>query len=250
MVITVLSLTVISASAQSKSTITIKSMTIQNGDTIVKERTYHNDGNAMIYDSLFDDNSRFLYFNNDYHLDTNFNERFSEAFGHEMEDFIKKFNYPSGNLFDKEFDFFDHSLSYNIDSLFSIDSMFTDSFNNNFTDDNNKNESPFAEQWFPYNINCENLISTLKPSIDNFSTEPDQSKGLLKVSFNLDPQKQTVICFNDSDNRTIYKEKLPKSKGLYTRLFDLSVYQPGIYFITVSQGKKQSKSILKFSKNN
>jgi hypothetical protein len=247
-IITVLLLTVISVSAQTKSTITIKSMTIQNGDTIVKEQTFQNDGNTMIYDSLFDNNSRFLYFNKDYNLDTNFNQRFSDVFGHEMGDFLKKFNFPSGNLLDPDFDFFNHSFPLDFDSI-----LFEHNNHSIIPEDKNLNyneEIPFSQQLFPYDISCEKMISVAQSEIENYSTYPDPQEGTLKVSFNLDSQKPTLIFLSDANNKPFCKEKVPKSRGIYTRLFDLTVYEPGQYYLSVTQGKKHCKSLIMFKKNN
>jgi hypothetical protein len=241
--ITILLITVISVSAQTKSTLLIKSMTIQNGDTIVKEQSIQNEGKPLIYDSLFDNNSLFLFFNKDYELDTNLSDNFSKSFGHEMENFLKEFNFPSENLFGQDFDL---GFPSNIDSMFSH-AYPPDIFKNN--PDSENSESPKAKVWYPYSISCENMVSILNPSLDNYSAEPDPLKGIVKITFSLDEQKPTAICITDSKNKIVYKEKLPKSKGIYVRLFDFSVYEPGDYYINITQGKKQNKSLLIFSKN-
>ncbi len=252
-VITVLLLTVISASGQTKSSITIRSMTIENGDTIVKEKTYNNEGNGIIADSLFDNNSRFLFFNKDYNLDTNFNEHFSDMFGTEMQNFLKKFNYPNGNLMDPDFSFFNHNFGFDIDSNLIKPFQYK-----GFPDikptqpeiNNEQSELPYTKQWQPYDIQNEPIVSSLKPKIFNYSTEANTQDGSLKLSFNLDNSNPTLIELSNSENNSIYKEKIPKSKGLYTRLFDLTVYEPGIYYLTVTQGKKQNKTLIVFKKNN
>jgi len=246
--LTVLLLSVSKLNAQTESTITIKSMTIENGDTIVKEKTYHNEGSGIIDDSLFDTNSRFLFFNKDYNLDTNFNEHFSDMFGNEMQNFLKRFNYPNGNLMDPNFDFFNHNFGFGIDSnlikpfkqksVIPNDSLFA------------KKEIPFTKHWQPYDIRDELIVSSLKPEIENYFTQADQQEGSLKLTFSLDSKNPTVISLTNSDNKSVYKEKIDKSKGIYTRLFDLTVYEQGIYYLTVTQGKKQNKTLIVFKKNN
>lgn len=245
--IAVMLITALLASAQTKSTITIKSMTIQNGDTIAKEQTFQNDGNTMIYDSLFDNNSRFLFFNRNYDLDTNFKQGFSDIFGKEMNDFMKKFNFPSGNLMDPDFDFFGHDLNLDLDSAFSKlyhQKLFPDD-----SDAENPEEMPQLQTLLPYEISCEKLISIDQNEVAGYATEPDDREGNIKVSFTLDAQKESVICLYDAANKPFYKEKVPKSKGIYTRLFDFTVYEPGTYYVSVAQGKKISKSRIVFKKN-
>jgi len=244
--ITVLLMTVISVSAQNNATIHFKTMTIHNGDTIVKEQNLPGDGSTFISDSLFDNNTHFLYFNNDFNLDTNFNDNFSESFSNEMKEFLKQFSFPSGNMFGQGFDNFGFDLPIDMDSMFRknfpSNGLPGDSINNNFV-------QPQTNFWYPYSISCDNMVSVFGPVLDNYSTEPDLMNGTLKVSFSLDALKPTLIRISNSKNKTVYKEKLRKSSGLYTRLFDLSVYEPGKYFLTITQGKKQNKSILTFSKN-
>ena len=242
----VIFLTAFSANAQIKSTIKIKSITIENGDTIVNEKTYQNDGNAIIYDTMSNDNSRFLFFNNEFEIDTNFSQGFSDTFSREMSEFIKKFNSPMDNFFDIDFDFFDQKNSLNFDSLFmnhaQKHSIPLDTSVENI-------ETPLPKKESAYNISCENIFLPEKHSVTNYTIHPDSEEGSLKVSFSLDPEKSSTICFIDANNRTFYKEKVPKSKGTYTRIFDLIVMNQGTFYISISQGNLQSKSLVNFRKN-
>ncbi len=239
-------ITAFSANAQIKSTIKIKSITIENGDTIVNEKTYQNDGNTIIYDTMSNDNSRFLFFNKDFEIDTNFDQSFSDNFSREMSEFIKKFNSPRDNFFDNDFDFFDQKIPYNFDSLFMnhgqksiipVDTSGEDM------------EIPLPKKMSAYNISCENIFLPEKHSVNNYTIHPDSEEGSLKVSFSLDPKKSSTICFIDANNKTFYKEKVPKSKGTYTRIFDLTVIDPGTFYITITQGTLQSKSLVIFKRN-
>jgi hypothetical protein len=244
--IAVLSFAAVQVSAQNESTITIKSMTIVNGDTIVKEKTYHNQGNAIITDTTFDSDMPFLYFNRDYNLDTNFDERFSENFGDKIQEFLKNFNNPDGHLLDQNFDFFNKGFSFGFDS--SLMKPFREKIKPE-PENLNKEKKIMPEEPALYDINAENIVSSTKPSIKCFNVVANQHEGTLKVSFSLDEKNQTLLRIGNSENKVIYKEKIPKSKGMYTRLFDMTVYEPGTYYLTVVQGKKQNKSQIIFRKN-
>ena len=248
------------ATAQTKSTITIKSITIENGDTIVKEKTYTSDGNSIITDSMPGNNSQFMFFNGTFPFDSNFmqgfpkfdrnySDLFGQGFGNfqGMDDLFKRFSDSTGSFFNNHnFNFFDNETPYGFDSLQS---------GNNFRDytpnDNSfgNDQTPGQGHFQAYNINCRKIVSSAAPEVENYSVEPDRETGTLKVAFNLDPDKQTSICIKDARNKSVYQEKLTKSKGLYTRLFDLTVYESGLYTHSVSQGKKCCTTQIGFWKN-
>ena len=246
LVVMVLLLTVSIVQAQINSTITIKSITIHNGDTILKEQTYQNDGNTLIYDSLFDNNSRFLFFDKDYHLDTVFDDNFSDIFGTEMNDFLKRFYGQNDNLLEWSFDFFNHKFPLDLDSLI------TEPFLDEAVPDNKegkKNENynfPLRNQ---YNISCTKTPSPSGSEIINFTLENDDENGYVNVSFLLDAKKSTTITLSNANNKTIYTEKIVKSSGMYTRTYDMTVFDPGIYYITLNQGKKKDKGLIDYKRN-
>ena len=184
-------ITAFSANAQIKSTIKIKSITVENGDTIVNEKTYQNDGNTIIYDTMSTDNSQFLFFNKDFEIDTNFDQSFSDNFSQEMSEFIKKFNSPMDIFFDNDFDFFDQKNSLNFDSLFMNPSQKgiipIDTSIENI-------EIPLPKKESAYNISCENIFLPEKHGVINYTIHPDSEEGSLKVSFSLDSKKSSTIC--------------------------------------------------------
>ncbi len=212
----------------------------------MNEKTYQNDGNTIIYDTMSNDNSRFLFFNKDFEIDTNFDQSFSDSFSREMSEFIKKFNSPMDNFFGNDFDFFDQKNSINFDSLFMNPSQKgiipIDTSIENI-------EIPLPKKESAYNISCENIFLPEKHGVINYTIHPDSEEGSLKVSFNLDPKKSSTMCFIDAKNKTFYREKVPKSKGTYTRIFDLTVINPGTFYITITQGTLQSKSLINYRRN-
>ncbi|HOY32730.1 MAG TPA: hypothetical protein PKW80_12700 [Bacteroidales bacterium] len=237
--------------SQSKSSITIKSITIENGDTIVKERHYNSDGNGIIFDdSIFGDNNQFIFFNNDYDIDTNFSEKFHEIFSREMNDFFQDFNHPLFDMPDNPIDFYKKSFPLNFDSVFSDEDQVH--LHPDTTDaSRNKAKSVPPQALRKKSITAENIILPYKQPVDEFLAEPGYEQGSVKIVFQLDQQKNTQLSIKDESKKTIYKEKIPRSKGIYTRLFDFSVYPSGIYFLELRQGKKSSVSrIYKKGNNN
>ncbi|MFA5195228.1 MAG: hypothetical protein WC401_05460, partial [Bacteroidales bacterium] len=238
--------------AQSKSTITIKTITIQNGDTVITQRSYDSEGDNNIFfsDTAFNNQDVFLFFNKDYDLDTNFSERFEEIFTREMKDFFKDLNMDNDDFFDKKFDIFDRTfpLDMNIDSLFP-DEVYRMP---DATEKEYEQLKPRIERQQQDNqahrIVSEIIISSSLPNVSNFGTDEFSDDSQLKVYFQLDEKKSTLLTVDNDNHKSIYKEKIPKSKGLYTRLFDFSSYKPGIYYLSVKQGKKQSVSKVSINK--
>ncbi|MEI6124571.1 MAG: hypothetical protein WCQ95_13185 [Bacteroidota bacterium] len=232
----VLCLTALWVAAQTKSSITIKSITIQDGDTLVNEKKYTGDAYILISDSLFDTDSRFLFFNNGYTLDTNFNKHFSDEFGREVGDFIKKFNKPSENLFDQNFNFFDNSNMPNYDSIFkkfNLDITQIPDAKSQYL--NNPPHNPMNSKRY---IIPQNMVTSVKEKITDFDLTTNPLAETCQVRFMLDPSKPSIITLRDASHKKVCSECLPKSVGLYTRLFDFAIYKPGVYTLKVMQGKK------------
>lgn len=230
--------------AQSQSSITIKTITIENGDTVVTERSYNSDGNGIILnDSVFNQNDHFIFFNNDYGLDTNFTERFHDIFSREMKDFFKDFNNNTFEMPDKNMEFFNKSFPLEMDTAFSKEY--------NFQMIPRDSNYSFREKKFSNNdITAENIIIPGKQAVSDYSVFPLPGERALKIVFQLNPGKATQLILKNENQKAIYKEKMPKASGIYTRLLDMNVYMPGTYYLEVRQGKSVSASRIILQKNN
>jgi len=230
--------------AQSQSTVTIKTITIENGDTIVTERSYNSDGNGIVFDdSIFNQNDRFIFFNNDYGLDTNFTKNFHDIFSREMKDFFRDFNNPAFEMPENNIEFFNKNFPLDMDTAFSRDynyQMIPRDTSNTLLD------TPFRNP----EISTENILIPGKQPLSDFSVVSDPVERAVKIVFHLNPKKVTQLLLKDENQKIIYKEKIPKANGVYTRLLDMKVYLPGTYILEVTQGKSSSASRITKQKDN
>lgn len=223
--------------AQSHSSVTIKTITIENGDTTVTERSYDSDGSGIIFnDSIFNRDNPFIFFNKQYSLDTNFTENFDRIIDREMKDFFQDFNGFSFEMPENSTELFNKVFPPDMDDAFTKDfpyRMIPDSLETNLDEGASKPARNTG-------ISTENIIFPDRQSVsDFFATAGDEIKSV-QIVFQLDPKNTTRLILKDETKKTIYKEKIPKSKGVYTRLFDFKVYPSGIYFLEITQGKKAS----------
>ncbi|HNW88484.1 MAG TPA: hypothetical protein PKN48_02410 [Bacteroidales bacterium] len=225
------------AYAQSHSSVTIKTITIENGDTTVSERSYDSDGSANIFnDSIFNHDNPFIFFNKQYSLDTNFTENFDRIINREMKDFFQDFNSFSFEMPENSTELFNKVFPPDMDDAFTKDfpsQMIPDSLETNLDDEPSQPARNTG-------ISTENIIFPDKQAISDFSATPGDEIKSVQIIFQLDPKNTTRLVLKDESKKTIYKEKIPKSKGVYTRLFDFKVYPSGIYFLELNQGKKAS----------
>ncbi len=236
--------------SQSKTTITIKSMTIDNGDTTVSERTYNSDDdNIILDDSVFGGNDRFIFFNKDYTLDTNFDERFDQIIHREMKDFFQNFNAMPFDIPESGNDFFSKPFDFNFDSVFTDENLhrlLPDTTRQYPKKDNFDRINPITRN----NVTAENIIVPDRQPIDGYSVLPGVEAGSVKIVFQLDSKKSTQIRLKNYKKKTVYKEKIPSSKGIYTRIFDFSAYDAGTYYLELQQGKKFSASSITVPESN
>jgi len=230
--------------AQTQSTISIKTITIQNGDTVVTERSYNSDGNGINFnDSIFNSDDHFMFFNKNYEIDTNFEENFNAIISREMKDFLKNFNYSPFETQENDIEFFNKTFPFDFDSTFSneYDYQMIPQQDSSVTSPNKNYFRPLKPKG-NFEIITENIIIPDKDCVIDFATSASTEDGSLKIVFQLDQKNYTKLLLKDEKQKDIYKEKIPKSSGVYTRLLDLKVYSPGTYFIEVRQGKKVSIS--------
>jgi hypothetical protein len=230
--------------AQSQSTITIKTVTIENGDTVVTERSYNSDGNGIILDdSIFGQDDHFIFFNNDYGLDTNFTQNFHDIFSREMKDFFRDFNNSGFDMPENNIEFFNKKFPLDMDTAFSKEydfQMIPRDTAKAFPD------KPLRKT----DISTENIILPYKQPITDYSVVSDPDDYAVKIVFQLNPKKVTQLLLKDEKQKVIYKEKMPKASDMYTRLLDMNAYQPGTYILEVKQGKNCSASRIIAKKNN
>jgi hypothetical protein len=176
--------------AQSKSTISIKTIKIENGDTIVTERSYNSDGDNIIMDgSIFNMDGPFIFFNNDYNLDTNFTEKFHETFSQEMKFFFNTFNGSPFDMPENAMELYKKNLPLNFDSVFSdkdFHQMIPDTTRNYRDKAKSQTRKPKRND----HISTENIILPNKMPVSEFSAEPGDEAGNVKIVFQLDPKRQ------------------------------------------------------------
>jgi len=235
---------------QSKTSITIKSMTIDNGDTTVSERTYNSDDdNIILNDSIFGDNNPFIFFNRDYSLDTNFDDNFDRIIRNEMQDFFQHFNTIPFDIPGQDNEFFSRPFNFDFDSIFSSENpvqMIPDTNNQYGQKENSRPYRPIKRN----SITVENIIVPDRQTVEGYSITPGDDEGIVKIVFQLDPGKATQLLIKNDRKKQIYKEKIPVSKGVYTRLFDFSTYEAGTYYLELHQGKKISASTITIPEGN
>ncbi len=69
---------------------------------------------------------------------------------------------------------------------------------------------------------------------------PNPSKGKFTVSFDLDEKNQTEIAIKDVQGKEVFRQSATPVNGIYKQEIDLSAQPQGIYFITITQGKKST----------
>ncbi|MGD0712426.1 MAG: T9SS type A sorting domain-containing protein, partial [Bacteroidales bacterium] len=84
-------------------------------------------------------------------------------------------------------------------------------------------------------------INDTKANSDALQIEvfPNPADSYFNISFQLDPEHETLVTITDTGGKVLLKETMEESGGLYTRQFDLSLYKSGTYFVNVKQGKKE-----------
>lgn len=255
----------------SKSYVKIKTMKIENGDTIVTEKEYSGDGDMQIEDSIGGStfgNFQFKSFNNPF--DTSFYNNFSR-----MQDMFGGFNPGLNNFFFNDFDFPEFrfpQMSFDVDSVikqFSFngaDSLFPspgdnkviiksykDKQDSSWDSRNNSKQKPDMDMHifgrndkgqpvtFTKKITVlENGVNGKKQSTEELPVEvfPNPADMFFNVSFQLDPYSKTNIQITDINGKVMLKETLEKSGGNYTRQIDMKDYARGAYLISIKQGKK------------
>jgi alkaline phosphatase D len=68
---------------------------------------------------------------------------------------------------------------------------------------------------------------------------PNPADTYFNISFQLDPDHETLITITDEDGKVLLKDSMDEAGGLYTRQFDMSSYKNGTYFVTIKQGNKE-----------
>jgi len=261
---------------QGKSYMKMKTMKIENGDTIVTEKEYSGDGNMDIEDSITDNgfgNFHFNMFNGA--ADSSFFKNFSGM--ENMQNMFKDFNLGMNENFFENFNFPEFNKSFDVDSIikefnFNDSNSYFPSLRNNkmiiksFKDDDSetadstdKTKPGMDIQIFGKDENGNQITYNKKITIrdytDNSSKNndneiqvdvfPNPSDNYFNVSFQLDPKNKTIITINDINGKQLQKEIIDKESGLYTRQFDMKDFSKGVYFINIKQGKNVvSKQII------
>jgi hypothetical protein len=251
-----------------KSTITIKTMRIENGDTIVTEKHYETDGDANIEfnDSTGDfDNSGFYKFR--YNMipsgpDSGLFDRSWMDMQDLFKEFDKDFNQNFGGFqdFEKNLQLVPDSLlksfySPDIDSIFEI----------TIPDGSIKQQKPFDKSKMedkPRKFNkdfqrlppqqrqiyitdeAENTENLKKKKnekpVPGFEITLNSTENYINLSFFLDTNKQSIISLTTAKGEELIKEVPGKGYGLFTRQFDLTKFGRGVYYIHVKQGSRIS----------
>jgi len=261
---------------QGKSYMKMKTMKIENGDTIVTEKEYSGDGNMNIKDSITDNgfgNFHFNIFNGT--ADSSFFKNFSGL--ENMQNMFKDFNLGMNENIFKSFNFPEFNKSFDVDSIikefnFNDSNSYFPSLRNNkmiiksFKDDDSetadstdKTKSGMDAQIFGKDENDNQITYNKKITIQDYTDNssknngseiqidvfPNPSDSYFNVSFQLDPKDKTIITINDINGKQLQKEIIDKESGLYTRQFDMKDFSKGVYFINIKQGKRSvSKQII------
>ena len=253
---------------QSKSYVKIRTEKIVNGDTIVTEKEYNGTGDMNIQDSTMGNsfgNFQFHSFGDT--GDSAFNNNFPQ-----MQDMFRNFNFDSNNMFFKNFEFPNFNYNFDVDSIIkefnfqNVDSMFPNLKNNriiikSYKDgEGGENDSALGSkpgidmQIYGRNNKGEDVVFKKKIVIQDMGNAdrnnnakdmqlevfPNPADTYFNISFQLDPDNQTLITITDAAGKILLKETMEESGGLYTRQFDMSSYKSGTYFVTIKQGKKET----------
>ena len=240
-VIAVFIFTVIPSFSQTKSIITIKSMTIENGDTVVNEKTYTGDGNLMIDDTLFNNQFHIGSMNSDMDLDSIFN--FSQHFRNldlsqffDNQDWPEMFNNLNGNSHDM--------FQFNPNIMDNMIKKFSDSLQQDENMNRFFNPKSFEDNNFGRNTNQSVVctpVPTAKKEISNIEVIIEPNSPYLRVAFDLSKNSGSSIYIYDDQNKQISEETVRKGSGTYSRLYDSSNFPDDCCYLVVKQGKKLSK---------
>jgi secreted PhoX family phosphatase len=252
---------------QSKSYVKIRTEKIVNGDTVITEKEYNGTGDMNIEDSTMGNgfnNFQFRSFGNT--GDSAFYNNFPQ-----MQDMFKNFNFDSNNMFFKNFEFPNFNYNFDVDSIIkefnfrNLDSIFPELKNNriiikSYKDgQGSENDSAFDNrpgmdmQIYGRNDKGQDVMYKKKITIQDMGVAdrnnndrdmqlevfPNPADTYFYISFQLDPDHETIITITDEDGKVLLKDSMDEAGGLYTRQFDLSSYKKGTYFVTIKQGKKE-----------
>jgi hypothetical protein len=211
---------VLTVSAQkTKSTVHFKSIRIENGDTIVEEKNMESD-------------------------DPNFNFSDSISGGGftfrsgmiNPNDMIKGFGispfqgFPTMPQFENPF--FNDSL---INQFFQNPIMDTAFFNQNFP--NQQNFIP--DNSFPQ---LETFENNQDYNLSDFKVAILPESNLMNVTFQLSPDKSSVLKVLDENGQEVFSENYEKSDAFYVKQINISDFKKGEYSIVLKQGGKEKTS--------
>jgi hypothetical protein len=204
-------------SQNTKQRMSFKSITIQNGDTIITEKNLDSDDpNANLSDSI--------------------------PFGNGS----IQFHFGDGNSDDffMDFDNFQFPNAPFSNNPFLSDSLFNQFFSPHFMIDSNFNDQyPFFVA--PPSDNNSQAFQNLNKNNYNLSefkvaVLPEINK--LNITFKLSPSTTSVINIVNEKGESVLMEQLEKSDGYYVHQIDLYQLQKGKYTITLNQGVKREST--------
>lgn len=202
------------ASAQQQNTkqrMTFKSITIQNGDTVVTEKNIESDDpNANLSDSISMGNGAFRF-------------RFGPG---DSDDFFKEFGggFPTNPFLN------DPLIS---DSL--INQLFFGHLNGDSTLFSRKRN--FSQ---PYEMDAEDRYR-----LSDFKVAVLPEINRISITFKCSPVVKSELSILSEKGKTIYQESLEQSEGYYVKQLDLGIFENGKYEVILLQGKnRQSTAIV------
>ena len=205
-------------SQNAKQRMSYKSITIQNGDTIVTEKNIDSDDpNANLSDSI--------------------------PFGNGS----IQFHFGDGNSDDffKEFNGFEFPNSPFSSTPFLNDSLLNQFFSQHFALDSNFN---FRQQPFlnpppsDYNNRTFQNFNKNEYNLSEFKVAIVPEINKLNITFKLSPSSISIVNVINEKGESVLKEQLEKSDGYYVHQIDLSQLPKGKYTITLNQGEKSEST--------
>jgi hypothetical protein len=194
-----------------------KSITIQNGDTIITEKNLDSDDpKANLSDSI--------------------------PFGNGS----IQFHFGDGNSDDffMNFDNFQFPNAPFSNNPFLSDSLFNQFFSPHFMIDSNYNyQHPFfTPPQSDYNRRSIQNLNHNNYNLSEFKVAVLPEINKLNITFRLSPTTNSEINVINDKGESVLKEQLERSDGYYVHQIDLSQLQKGKYTITLNQGERREST--------
>lgn len=240
----------------SKQSFHIKTIRIENGDTVITENSYESDGNGEL---IILDTINFGYSDMMFNLDQLNQAFYDNAFDRAYQDMMLNLNEIIEQFNNNTSDFFNGFPEFYFSDTLNNDSIINNFYNrylqtdtsyqkegkerkpginsNNLQLEYNKNLQKKRIVREIYITKSDTIGKRKKWSIKGFQIMANSPEAYINLIFNLNSKHESTIIISNSSGTQIISEELPRGQGQFTRHIDVSSFPSGVYYIEVRQGK-------------